>query len=79
MDGGRYASFTRICKSLRYGITFKVIFQFFIKLRFLQAFCRILEKSYEEISNVKGVVDEGNIAAKFGQTADQICNSVKFH
>ena len=48
-------------------------------LGFLQAFCRILEKSYEEISNVKGVVDEGNIAAKFGQTADQICNSVKFH
>jgi hypothetical protein len=42
----------------------------------IQAFCKTLELSLKEVSNLKRDIDEGVFVPNLGQKADSICNSV---
>lgn len=41
-----------------------------------QAFCRIIDDSVKEISELKALVEDGACISQLGQKSDQICNTV---
>jgi hypothetical protein len=72
---GASSDYSVRCNSVIYLLNHQPILVSYT-ISFLQAFCKVLDESTQQISSLKLTADEGLCIPGFGAKADEICNSV---